>query len=331
MPLPEIITIEPLAAEQILDAAMERGDGYRSLLESEVTAANAVDDALAIAKLFPDEVIKRTREYSQAWNSAGMLVLRGLTPPPEMLQSRPDENGNLRNTKAEKTAGLIALAAASLVGAPITYVTNPRGHLQPLITQVTPMEHNPYTTPQMRGNVRTAKDTGWHAEAGAIQPSKRIEFLSLYCVQSQPEVATQVMPGHAVDRQLDLKDRLAMREHQFVLAEPIVPGSERNRRPLITDTKRGPRITYSPIYDSQPSTSEDGYTLAHLAKLEAAIERASDQVTAHVPEVGDVVLCDNNGLHNRDRFEPRLPYPRRLLRVFAGSPDQDLFVDPSER
>jgi hypothetical protein len=329
MRTPDIITIDPYDAQQILTAAMDKAD-HTDILGSEFAALEAVEAAADIAKLFPDEVIEQTHKYSKAWHSTGMLVLRGLIPPEEMLASRPDENGNLRQTHAEQAAGLLALTAGSLVGAPITYLTNPRGHLQPLITQVTPMEQNPYATPVMRGNVRTAKETGWHAEAGVVEQSKRIEFLSLYCVQSQPGVATQVIPGHAVDRRLDAKDRLALREHQFILAEPIVPGSDQNRRPIIADTPRGPRITYSPIYDAQPSTSKDGLTLAHLRKLEAAIERASDQATVHVAEVGDVVICDNNGLHSREGFEPNWPHPWRLMRVFAGKSGQELFLNPSE-
>jgi hypothetical protein len=323
----EILEIDPDTANEIQQSASQIADREGGILGSDLAIISALDNAREIATLFPPEIVQRTEEFRKRGNDVGALVLRGLTPPSDMQNSRPDKDGNLPNTPAANATGLIALAAASLVGDPFTYSTNPRGRLPTFISPITPMEQD--ATPNAQGLVRSADQIGWHTEAGTAQIHNRIEFLSLYCVNPQANAPTNVIPGDAIARRLELKDRLAMREHQFMVSDAIVPDSYANPRPLIADTSRGAAITYSSWYAEDDKTSQDRYTLAQLTKLGAAVAQAAETDTVrHDHQAGDVLLIDNNGPHARDRFEPDWPNPRYLLRTFVGRRGQGILVNP---
>jgi len=325
----EILEIDTDTAARIQEAALGKAETGGYILSSGTAIIDAIDSAREIGGLFPSQIVQRAEEFRRQGNDVGALVLRGLAPPLDMQNSRPDKDGNLPNTHAANASGLIALAATCLVGDPFTYRTNPRGWLPTFISPITPMEQG--ASPTAQGLVRSADHIGWHTEAGTAQMANRIEFLSLYCVNAQANAPTNIVPGDAIARRLELKDQVAMREHQFMVSDAIVPDSYANLRPLIADTPRGAAITYSSWYAHEEKTRQDGYTLAQLSKLgEAVVQAAKTDMVTHDYQTGDVLLIDNNGPHGRDKFEPDWPNPRYLLRTFIGRRGQHAIVNPTD-
>lgn len=326
----EVLEINRHTAQEIQNAAMDAASKIGALLESDQSCANAAAAASEIALSFPLEITEELDNFRRSGNNQGAIALRGLYPPTELHTSRPDKMGNLPDSQHANAAGLLALAATTLVGQPISYTTNPRGHRPTLVTQVTPMKDNPYTWFRNVA-IRTANDSGWHSEAAAAPPDRRVDFLALYGINGQADVPTWIMPAGVIEHSFSQSDRLRLRRHDYLLSETIVPGSEHIRRPILSDTRRGVAVSYGEFYKTATEAMEDPLTLAALQKVADNLDRLHNQATTHTLESGDVLFIDNNGLHRRPAFTPQPPNLRWQMRVFAGSPHSQLFVDPTDR
>lgn len=323
MKSPDIVTLDSSVGIELRDHALDAAAGLGDLLESEESIKQAHGIGAAIAQQFPAEVTESFAHFMKHGNAKGALVLRGLMPPEEIQTAMPDKQGYLPTTRAAKAAGLLAIAASTLTGSPMSYTSNPRGHVRSFITQVSPLQH---VSPS--GALRTGESIGWHAEAAGSPDEHTIEFLSLYCVRGQKNVATKIMPGDILDRAFSQREQIALRKYQYTLSETILPNSGHFKRPIVRDTPRGAAISYADFYMDEPATSDDAFTAATLGTVRNKISGLEDRITVHELQTGDVLAIDNHGLHSRDQFEPTM-YPRWQMRMFVGKPGVPLFVDPS--
>lgn len=319
--------ISPQISHDIYDAAYEVAkEGGGELFTTEEGIRHVVKQSQLIVDQLAMPVREELSDFAQHGNSAGMFVLKGLEIAQSIDAIHP-RDGNTPDSPGAQAMAVTGTVAATLLGPPISYTTNPRGREASFIANVAPAEIDERDTTMPRINeVRTGRSTGWHSEAGTAPTSKRIQFLSLLCLRPQTEVATQVISStklaDAITR-LHGKDRMdALQEHSYLLSEPIVPGSDVKRRPIASITDRGFAFAYGESYVD----TADKYTKDALGEVAAAIKTVTPE--QHALDKGDVLYIDNHGLHCRDAFVPKR---RWLMRVFVGHDlMEDTFVDPTD-